>query len=367
MLEQTKIFTHTANTENADGGLPLGIDAPWLAPLAGYSDLSFRLLCREYGAKVVFSEMVSAKGLVYGGYGSDALMVTNEQDAPMVLQLFGNECDIMERAMQKVCGLGFDYFDLNMGCSVKKVSKTGCGAAMLREVDNAVRVAETMLSVAGKGHVGFKFRLGWDMGEEIYLDLGKELAALGAGWLTLHPRYAKQRFSGTARWSALQELVDAVDVPVIASGDLLSAEQGAQCMKESGVAGLMFARGAICNPAIFEDFTALMHGNSIEKTTEDGFMSDTQLARLQEIIRRHIALAKEYCDDRSALFKMRSFVPRYVRSFSGARALRSELSLCRSWEHLERLMNEFFTCQTEKSGEFAAVEAEPAVSAEAFE
>jgi tRNA-dihydrouridine synthase B len=313
--------------------LPAGVDAPWLAPLAGFTDLAFRLLCREFGARVVCSEMVSAKGLVYRSPGTHALLETCPQDAPMVLQLFGNEVPIMDAAMRELVDKGYRWFDLNMGCSVRKVVKTGCGAGMLRDVPNAVRVARAMTAVAGAGRVGFKFRLGWEQGAQVCMDLARRLEDAGAGWLTLHPRFARQGFSGTADWDALARLKEHVTIPVIASGDLFTAGDAVRCMRASGVDGVMFARGALANPAVFEDFSAMMSG---------GEQPQPDPERTVRIIRRHVALARALCADKTALFKMRTFVPRYVRQFPGARALRNHLASCLTWEGLDHLLDTFF-------------------------
>ncbi len=325
MVSETPIRDNT--------GLAIAQDKPWLAPLAGYSDLAFRLLSREFGAQVVCSEMVSAKGLYYGSSGTELLLETTGDDDPMVLQLFGNDTAIMERAMAPLVERGYRWFDLNMGCSVRKVVKTGCGAAMLCDIPNAVDVARTMVRLAGEGRVGFKFRLGWDADEDVYLDLAKRLQDVGAGWLSLHPRYARQGFSGEARWSALRTLVDAVDIPVIASGDLFHAEDAVRCVRETGVAAVMFARGALNNPAIFEEFTTLMQGGTVLRPDPEKTM---------RILRRHVALARAHCPDKTALFKMRSLVPRYVKLFPGAKHMRNQLTECTTWEKLDELLEQFF-------------------------
>ena len=161
--------------------LPLRPDAPWLAPLAGWSDLPFRLLCRELGAAVCCTEMVSAKGLVYGGRNTEEFLASTPPegdkledgslvcDHPLVVQIFGAEAEFMEQAVQILRHRGFCWFDVNMGCSVPKVTKTGAGAAMLRDVPNALRVAEAVIRAAGPGKVGFKLRLGWDKEHEVYV------------------------------------------------------------------------------------------------------------------------------------------------------------------------------------------------------
>lgn len=323
--------------------LPIAQDKPWLAPLAGYSDLAFRLLTREFGAQIVCSEMVSAKGLFYKSSGTEQLLETNEADAPMVLQLFGNDPDIMTQAMEPLVAAGYTWFDLNMGCSVRKVVKTGCGAAMLCDIPNAVSVARTMVRIAGEGHVGFKFRLGWETSEDVFIEVAKRLQDVGAGWVTLHPRYAKQGFSGEARWDALRELAEAVEIPVIASGDLFHAEDGVRCIRETGVAAVMFARGALNNPAIFEEFSTLMRGGEFVRPDP---------IKTMRILRRHVELARQYCPDKTALFKMRSLVPRYIKLFPGARHMRNQLTECSTWEMLDELLELFFTHWREDSASF---------------
>jgi len=319
--------------------LPLGADAPWLAPLAGYSDLPFRLLCRAYGAACAVSEMVSAKGLMYKSSGTKALLQTSPADAPLVVQLYGAEPEIVGRAMDELLARGFGWFDLNAGCPVPKVAKAGCGAAMLRDAQsraNLRAVVQTMVERAGPGRVGVKLRRGWTRGDDVYLELGPELEDLGAAWLTLHPRWARQGFAGEADWACIGRLVAAVRIPVLASGDLHTAADGLRCQKETGAAGLMFARGALADPAIFLRYCALRRG---ESSCEDPTVLKLDLLRL---IRRHIAFSRTASvSDHLALLKMRSFIPRYLRSVPGARALRKNITSCTEWDQLDALLNEF--------------------------
>lgn len=306
---------------------------PWLAPLAGYTDLPFRMLCREYGASVCCTEMISAKGLVYKSPGTQDLLRTLPEDAPLVLQLFGNEVSFMRQAMEQLLKQGFRYFDLNMGCSVPKVTRSGCGAAMLKDVDNTLAVARAMVDMAEKGCVGFKIRLGWDAQSPVWEYLAPALEDCGAGWLTLHPRYAKQGFGGTAHWPALAVLAQRLRIPVIASGDLFSAVEGVRCLQETGVSTVMYARGAMQDPAVFAAHKNVWAGGS-------GSQIHSRRA-LRALIARHADLALEYGCERTALFKMRTFVPRYVHHLVGVRALRQGLSTCHSWDSLNALLDQF--------------------------
>lgn len=326
--------------------LPFSPESPWLAPLAGYTDLPFRLLCREYGAAVCCTEMVSAKGLCYHSAGTEDLLRTLPQDQALVVQLFGNEPENLQQAMQPLLKQGFTWFDLNMGCSVPKVARSGCGAAMMKDINNSLAVAKAMIAVAGKGHVGFKFRLGWDEGHECWQELGLGLQELGAGWVSLHPRYARQAFSGTARWQSIAALADCLTIPVIASGDLFTAKDGVRCLKETGAATVMYARGAMSNPAIFAEHKRLWQAETSPQPTgttpADALAADyAARKRIRAMIQRHAELARAYSNERAALFKMRTFVPRYVHAVSGVRALRQGLSACTEWAQLDALLDEF--------------------------
>lgn len=312
--------------------LPFGPDSPWLAPLAGYSDLPFRLLCREYGAAVCVTEMVSAKGLAYRSGGTDALLATLPEDQPLVVQLFGAEADFLRHAVALLREAGFGWFDLNMGCSVSKVLRQGAGAAMLGDMPNALRVAKAMIDTAGVGRVGFKLRLGLDDTHQVFEDLALRLEDLGAGWITLHPRTARQGFGGTAHWPFTAHLAKRLGIPLLASGDLFTAEDGLRCLEETGATGVMYARGAMHDPGIFAAHLALWRHESPPPSTP---------ARLKGMVLRHLELARSLCPGKAALWKMRSVVPRYVRLLPGVKALRIELCRCTDWEELERLLDDF--------------------------
>lgn len=312
--------------------LAFGPDRPWLAPLAGYSDLPFRLLCREYGAAVCVTEMVSAKGLVYHSPGTGELLASLPEDQPLVVQLFGAEADFLRRAVAMLREAGYGWFDLNMGCSVPKVLRQGAGAAMLGDMKNSLAVARAMLEESGPGRVGFKLRLGLDDARPVLPDLALRLEDLGAGWLTLHPRTARQGFGGAADWQALARLAPRLSLPLLASGDLFSAADGLRCLKQTGATGVMYARGAMHDPAIFAAHLALCRGEKPAQATP---------AVLRAMILRHMELARALCPGRAALWKMRSVVPRYVRALPGARALRQQLCRCTEWGELTEALENF--------------------------
>lgn len=342
------------NTSPNNNAAPVFLPgAPWLAPLAGWSDLPFRLLCREFGAAVCCTEMVSAKGLMYKSPGTKDLLATHPDDAPLVVQLFGSEAPFMEAATRQLCEAGFTWFDCNMGCSVPKVTRTGAGAGMGRDVPNALAVAKAMLHAAGPGKVGFKLRLGWDEGHSSWADLARGLEQLGAGWLTLHPRTARQGFSGTARWDAVAELKRLVSIPVIASGDLFTAQDGVNCLAETGADTVMYARGALRNPAVFADHTRLMAAGDAGASERQNGQSGQSGHADQEAtnravlarIRRHAELARQFSSEHTALLKMRTIVPRYARHLSNAKTLRQGVIGCRNWNDFDSLLEHFTSAQ----------------------
>lgn len=303
--------------------LPVSPNDPWLAPLAGYSDLPFRLLCREQGCRVAVTEMISAKGLIYGSPGTSELLQTCDQDSPLVVQLFGSEESFLTQAIRRLREFGFHHFDLNCGCPVKKVVKTGSGAALLKDPQHLLRLAKAMIEAAEPGCMGFKIRLGWHINQSVHLFLGRQLEDLGAGWITMHPRFGAQGFTGNADWSQLSELKRVVNIPVIASGDLFQAEDAVRCVEESRVDGLMFARGALNDPAIFKRYLQMQRKEfSPHKTFSD----------MKSLVHRLCNLYIDHGLDRLGLLKMRTLAPRFFKGLPNARVLRRDIVLCKTWD-----------------------------------
>ena len=309
--------------------LVISPDKPWLAPLAGFSDLPFRLLCREHGCAVAVTEMVSAKGLVYDSPGTRELLQTTHEDSPLVVQIFGSEEPFLLQAIERLQTAGFRYFDLNCGCPVRKVAKTGSGAALLKDPSHLLRLAASLVRVVDPQCMGFKIRLGWGANDRVYLPLAQALEQLGAGWITLHPRTGAQGFTGHADWSHLATLKKAVSVPILASGDLFLPEDGARCVEQTGVDGLMFARGALSDPAIFARYLAIRaKGAAATKSHQDAI----------SLIRRLSHLYNRENMDKAGLLKMRTLAPRFLKGLPGARNLRRDIVFCTSWDQLFELL-----------------------------
>ena len=319
--------------------LPISPDKPWLAPLAGYSDLPFRMLCRKRGCAVAVTEMVSVKGLKYDGKGTKALLATCAEDTPLVVQLFGGEPQDYSDTMPQLIDEGYTFFDLNSGCPVKKVLKTGGGSALHLDPDRLVKTAETMVKAAGEGRVGVKIRLGFMMGEDNYIEIAKRLEDVGVAWITMHPRYAKQMFSGTADWSKLTVLKQNVSIPVIGSGDLFSAEDAMECIRQTGIDGVMFARGALYDPAIFARYLNLLDDPSCDT------LPPFDLGKTME---EHILMTRDFDGSNRSFRKIRSILPRYAKGRDGIRSIRSRLTQCEDWDELIEAAREVSTLTAER-------------------
>ncbi len=314
--------------------LPIGANHPWLAPLAGFSDLPFRLLCREFGCAAACTEMISAKGLMYQSPGTTELLHTCALDQPLVVQLFGAEAEVIAQAVSLLVAWGYMYFDLNAGCPVKKVVKTGAGAGLLQDPENLLAILSKMVEIAGPHRVGVKLRSGWSSGQEILAWIEK-LNSLDLGWIGLHPRTVRQGYASRADWNVFDAVSKVSTLPLVASGDLLTAEQGLRCIQSTAVSGLMFARGALADPGIFTAYRRALQG-------QDGWGYDPEEAKARALrtARRHIALIRTYGRDGSDLLRMRTIIPRYLRGFHGVKAIRQRVVGCTSWQELLDCLNE---------------------------
>ena len=221
-----------------------------LAPLAGYTDLPFRLLCRENGAALCFSEMISCHGLVYDQKNTHELLRTVAEEHPFAVQLFGSDPELMGRAAAIVSSLSVDLIDINMGCPVRKVIKKGCGSALMKDPKRAEAIiravcAQTSLPVT------VKFRSGWTEETINAPEFALMAEAAGASAVTIHARTWVQGFGGTADRRVIKSVKASVSIPVIGNGDILSSTDGMAMMAETGCDGVMVGRGALGNPWVF--------------------------------------------------------------------------------------------------------------------
>lgn len=233
-----------------------------LAPMAGVTDLAFRQACRSAGADLTYTEMVSAKALVYRDEKTKSLLALGGDEHPAAVQIFGSEPEVMAEAAALAREIsGADIIDINMGCPVGKVVGSGDGCALMRDEDRARRIIEAVVSGAGVP-VTVKFRKGWDKGSVNAVEFGKMCEAAGASAIGVHGRTRVQMYSGAADWDIIREVKKEVSIPVFANGDVFEALDVPRILRYTGCDGVMIGRGAFGNPWIFSAAKALLAGEA---------------------------------------------------------------------------------------------------------
>ncbi|MCI5148929.1 MAG: tRNA dihydrouridine synthase DusB [Candidatus Electrothrix sp. MAN1_4] len=293
-----------------------------LAPLAGYTDLAFRLLCREMGADLVVSEMISCHGLVYSQEKTLLMLKTVPEERPWAVQLFGNEPELMGQAAALVSKRPVDCIDINMGCPVRKVIKKGSGAALMKEEN--LRTAEDIIRTVVANTpcpVTVKFRSGWNEDTLIAPTFAQMAESAGAAAVTVHARTWAQQFGGKADRRVIAAVKKAVRIPVIGNGDILRYEDGLEMMEETGCDAVMIGRGALGNPWVF---------------CSEG-RPETIEARLP-VIRRYLELAQEHLDSKRLLFRIKNHTCRYFNGVHGAAEIRKQIIDSSSLEDIEHIL-----------------------------
>ncbi len=298
-----------------------------LAPLAGITNHPFRVICRQEGASLAYTEMVSVNGLVREGAKTMALMNSSSADRPLGIQLFGDTADSLAEAARMVDGYG-ELIDINMGCPVRKVVGTGAGSALLKE---PARIADIVRAVRRATRQPFtvKIRSGWHCGDNTFREIGRIVEAEGCDAITLHPRSRSQMFSGTAAWDQLRELKEAVSIPVLGSGDLFTPEDCLRMLEQTGCDGIMIARGALGAPWIFRQVAELAERGSYTAITN---------RRRAEIMRHHLELYCQEFGEQIATREMKKHLGWYARGFAGAAEIRRVCNTAREKHDLEELM-----------------------------
>ena len=304
-----------------------------LAPMAGLSDRPFRRLCRSFGADLCVSEMISAKGLVYGDRKSRILLAPDKSDRPYWVQLFGSDPEIIREAAQIALEAGADLIDINMGCPVRKVVKTGAGAALLREPERAEAIMQALNRAPAIPYT-IKTRSGWDT-QQTTLGLFIEMATNhNAKALTCHPRTASMMFSGRADWQQLTDAAQDAPLPIIGSGDLTNPQTAIEALTRPGMAGIMLGRGSLGRPWFFREVKELL-----QKGT--GWSPDPELKR--KTILKHGDLLKEEYGEKTGLLLYRKHLAWYSKGLSGAATFRKHLFTLTSFTELESAINDLFS------------------------
>lgn len=302
-----------------------------LAPMAGISDLPFRLLSRAEGAPLCFTEMISAQGLIRSGKNTLALLHSTPEDRPLGIQIFGEDPDALAEAARLVAERA-DVIDINMGCPVKKVVASGAGSALLRDPGKVALIIRAVRKAVSLP-LTIKIRTGWTAHESTFLDIARIAVLEGCDAITLHPRTRAQMFSETATWSDIARLKASVPIPVIGSGDVFSADDVHAMIEQTGCDGVMIARGALGNPWIFREASALLRGEIPVKPD--------RTERLTTAL-RHLELLLESLSEKTVVCEMRKHVSWYVKGLAGAARFRATVNTITDTKALRCALNEYF-------------------------
>lgn len=301
-----------------------------LAPMAGVTDLPFRLLCKEQGAGLLCMEMVSAKAIYYNNKNTEALMEIDKRELPVSLQLFGSDPDIMSEMAKKIEEKPFAILDINMGCPVPKVAGNGEGSALMKD-PKLVREIVSKVVRAIEKPVTVKIRKGFDEEHVNAVEIAKIIEDCGAAAVAVHGRTREQYYSGKADWDIIRQVKEAVSIPVIGNGDVTGPESAKKMLEETGVDGIMIGRGARGNPWIF---------HQINEYFKTGIIPEkSSLEEVREMMLRHAKMQLECKGEYTGIREMRKHVAWYTAGYPNSAKLRAKVNEVETFEELTELLS----------------------------
>lgn len=300
-----------------------------LGPMAGVTDLPFRLLCKEQGAGLLCMEMVSAKGIFYNNKNTESLLQIHPEEVPVSLQFFGSDPKIVSEMAKRVEERPFSILDINMGCPVPKVVRNGEGSALMKNPKLVYELVSATVK-AIKKPVTVKIRKGFDDEHINAVEIAKIIEEAGAAAVAVHGRTREQYYSGKADWEIIRQVKEAVSIPVIGNGDVTSGEKAIALRKQTGCDGVMIARGVQGNPWIFSELLEYERSGKLPERPDVEEIKKTML--------RHARLQIEYKGDFTGIREMRKHVAWYTKGLHGAARLRDQINQVESYAELENLL-----------------------------
>lgn len=297
-----------------------------LGPMAGVTDLPFRLLCRRQGAGLLGMEMVSAKGILYNNKNTESLLAIHPEEPPVSLQLFGSDPKIVSEMAKRIEERPFSILDINMGCPMPKIVKNGEGSALMNQPKLVYELVKATVD-AIKKPVTVKIRKGFDDEHVNAVEIARIAEEAGAAAIAVHGRTREQYYSGKADWDIIRQVKEAVSVPVIGNGDVTSGERAVAMMEQTGCDGVMIARGAQGNPWIFSELTAY------EKIGE--IPPRPGLEEIKEMMMEHAGLQVEFKGEFQGIRELRKHIAWYTKGLPGSAKLRNEANKVETLEELK--------------------------------
>lgn len=300
-----------------------------LGPMAGFSDMPFRALCKEQGASLNYTEMISAKGLYYKNRNSLPLLAVNENEGPVALQLFGSEPELLANEALKLQDGPYDIFDINMGCPMPKIVNNGEGSSLMRDPALVGKIIAAMTSKLEKP-VTIKIRKGFNDSEINAVEIARIAEDNGAAAIAIHGRTREEYYSGKADWNIIRQVKENVSIPVIGSGDIYSAMDAKRMLDETGCDGVMVARGARGNPWIFREINSYLENGTIPERPG--------IDEVKAMVQRQLDMMIDFAGEWSAIRQMRKHVGYYCTGFPNATHLRREINKAESAEEFIRIL-----------------------------